>query len=47
VITKAPSAGAYRTDIAQDAVDELDAEGVDVHGTDWTKANIKVTPNGS
>jgi NitT/TauT family transport system substrate-binding protein len=47
VITKAPSADAYRTDIAQNAVDELDSEGVDVHGNDWKKATIKVTPGGS
>jgi NitT/TauT family transport system substrate-binding protein len=47
VITKAPSADAYRTDIAQDAVDELDAEGVDVNGTGWKKANVKVTPGGA
>jgi len=47
VISKAPSADAYRTDIAQDAVDELDAEGVDVNGSDWKKANIKVTPGGA
>jgi NitT/TauT family transport system substrate-binding protein len=47
VISKAPSADAYRTDIAQRAVDELDAEGVDVNGSDWKKENIKVTPGGS
>ena len=47
VISKAPSPDAYRTDIAQDAVDELDAEGVDVNGNDWKKENIKVTPGGS
>src|SRR5215210_3951351 len=46
VISKAPSADAYRTDIAQDAVDELDAEGVDVNGSDWKKGNLKVTPGG-
>ena len=47
VISKAPSGDAYRTDIAQDAVDELDAEGVDVSGSDWKKADIKVTPGGA
>jgi NitT/TauT family transport system substrate-binding protein len=47
VISKAPSPDAYRTDIAQDAVDELDAEGVDVNGSDWKKANIKVVAGGS
>jgi NitT/TauT family transport system substrate-binding protein len=47
VISKAPSADAYRTDIAQRAVDELDAEGVDVHGDSWKKEAIKVTPGGA
>jgi NitT/TauT family transport system substrate-binding protein len=47
VISKAPSPDAYRTDLAQEAVDELDAEGVDVNGSDWKKANIKVTPGGA
>ncbi len=47
VISKAASADAYRTDLAQEAVDELDAEGVDVNGSDWKKANIKVTPGGA
>jgi NitT/TauT family transport system substrate-binding protein len=47
VISKAPSQDAYRTDLAQEAVDELDAEGVDVNGTDWKKANVKVTPGGA
>ncbi len=47
VIKKAPSADAYRTDIAQDAVDELDASGVDVHGDSWKKQTVKVTPGGA
>jgi NitT/TauT family transport system substrate-binding protein len=47
VISKAPTPDAYRTDLAQEAVDELDAEGVDVNGNDWKKANIKVTPGGA
>ena len=47
VIKQAPTADAYRTDLAQDAVDELDAAGVDVHGDSWTKQNVKVTPKGA
>jgi len=47
VISKAPSADAYMTDIAQRAVDELDAEGVDVNGDSWKKEAIKVTPGGA
>jgi len=47
VIKKAPSADAYRTDIAQDAVDELDASGADVNGSDYQKPAVKVTPKGA
>ena len=47
VIKKAPSADAYRTDIAQDAVDELDASGADVNGSDYEKPAVKVTPKGA
>src|SRR5512132_2121236 len=47
VIKKAPSPDAYRTDLAQDAVDEISAEGVDVNGNDYKKVNVKVTPKGS
>jgi NitT/TauT family transport system substrate-binding protein len=47
VIKKAPSSDAYRTDLAQDAVDEISAEGVDVNGNDYKKVTVKVTPKGS
>jgi len=47
VISKAPSADAYRTDLAQDAVDEISAEGADVNGNDYTKPAVKVTPKGA
>ena len=47
VIKKAPSPDAYRTDLAQDAVDELTAEGQDVNGSGYKKATVKVTPKGS
>jgi NitT/TauT family transport system substrate-binding protein len=46
VIKKAPSADAYRTDLAQDAVDEISAEGVDVNGSDYHKPAVKVTAGG-
>ena len=46
VIKNAPSADAYRTDIAQDAVDELSAAGADVNGGNYTKPPVKVTPKG-
>ena len=47
VISKAPSADAYRTDLAQDAVDEISAEGEDVNGEGYTKPAVKVTPKGA
>jgi len=47
VIKKAPSSDAYRTDLAQDAVDEISAEGVDVNGSDYKKPAVKVTPKGA
>jgi NitT/TauT family transport system substrate-binding protein len=46
VIKKAPTAGAYRTDIAKAAVATLKQDGVDVFGKSWHKASIKVTPGG-
>jgi NitT/TauT family transport system substrate-binding protein len=47
VIKQAPSADAYRTDLAQDAQDEVSAEGVDVNGNDFKKVTVKVTPKGA
>jgi NitT/TauT family transport system substrate-binding protein len=47
VIKKTPSSDAYRTDLAQDAVDEISAEGVDVNGSDYKKVTVKVTPKGA
>jgi NitT/TauT family transport system substrate-binding protein len=47
VIKKAPSADAYRTDLAQGAQDEISAEGLDVNGSDYTKPPVKVTPKGA
>jgi NitT/TauT family transport system substrate-binding protein len=45
VISKAPS-GAYRTDLAQKAVSELKAAGVDVSGSSWKPANVTLTAGG-
>ncbi len=41
----APEAG-YRTDLAEAAIQELEADGEDVNGDDWTKAEVEVTPGG-
>jgi NitT/TauT family transport system substrate-binding protein len=47
VISKEPSSDAYRSDLAQDAVDEISAEGADVNGDGYTKPAVKVTPKGA
>jgi NitT/TauT family transport system substrate-binding protein len=47
VIKKPAGEEAYMTDIAQRAVDEISAEGEDVNGEDYKKANVKVTPKGA
>jgi NitT/TauT family transport system substrate-binding protein len=47
VIKQTPSSDAYRTDLAQDAQDEVAAEGMDVNGKDYTKPPVKVTPKGA
>jgi NitT/TauT family transport system substrate-binding protein len=46
IITAAPSDDAYRTDLAQAAVDALTAAGVDVNGTDYAPIDVQVTPGG-
>jgi NitT/TauT family transport system substrate-binding protein len=46
VIKKAPTAGAYRTDLATAAVATLKAKGLDVNGANWKPLNVKVTPGG-
>jgi NitT/TauT family transport system substrate-binding protein len=42
----APDAGAYRTDLAQKAVDDLKAKGVDVAGAGYTPKSVQVTKGG-
>ena len=46
VIKKAPSAAATNYTYAGQAMSQLKAAGVDVNGTSWKKANIKVTEGG-
>jgi NitT/TauT family transport system substrate-binding protein len=46
VIKKAPTAGAYRTDLAAKAVALLKKQGLDVNGSSWKPANVKVTAGG-
>jgi NitT/TauT family transport system substrate-binding protein len=46
VIAEEPSEGAFRTDLAQQAIDELTEEGVDVTGADWEAETVEITPGG-
>jgi len=45
-IIKQPPSGAYRVDLAKAAVRQLKAQGLDVYGKKWKKANVKVTEGG-
>jgi NitT/TauT family transport system substrate-binding protein len=46
-IIKAPATNdAYRTDLAEAAVAELEEDGEDVRGEDWEKPEVEVTPGG-
>ncbi len=46
VLKAAPDANAYRTDLAQKAVDALKAAGVDVTGASYQPKQVEITPNG-
>jgi NitT/TauT family transport system substrate-binding protein len=46
IITKPATDDAYRTDIAEAAVQELKDDGVDVNGSDWKKETVQVTAGG-
>jgi NitT/TauT family transport system substrate-binding protein len=45
-IQKAPTAGAYRADLAKAAVASLKAKGIDVNGKSYKPLNVKVTAGG-
>jgi NitT/TauT family transport system substrate-binding protein len=46
VVKKPATNDAYRTDLAQAAVDALKSDGLDVNGNDWKKATVQVTEGG-
>ena len=46
VIKKAPTAGAYRTDLAKKAVALLKAKGLDVNGLSWKPETVTLTAGG-
>jgi NitT/TauT family transport system substrate-binding protein len=47
VLKAAPSAEAYRTDLAQQAVDSLKAEGLDVTGANYAPKTVEITEGGN
>jgi NitT/TauT family transport system substrate-binding protein len=46
VIKKAPTPGAYRTDLAKKAVAMLKKQGLDVNGKSWKPATVTLTAGG-
>jgi NitT/TauT family transport system substrate-binding protein len=46
IIKKPATDAAYRTDLAEAAVEDLRDDGVDVEGLNWKKPKVKVTPGG-
>jgi NitT/TauT family transport system substrate-binding protein len=47
VISKPASDDSYRTDIAEEAMNELKDDDMDVNGTDWQKETVQVTEGGT
>ena len=46
ILTAEPDEGAYRTDIAEEAVANLREAGVDVVGNDWQRITVELRPGG-
>jgi NitT/TauT family transport system substrate-binding protein len=46
IIKKQPDEGAYRTDLAQKALDELNRQGLDTQGLDFKKRTVQLTKGG-
>jgi len=46
LLAAAPTDGAFRTDIAEEAVANLVAAGIDVNGNDFARLDVEVTPGG-
>jgi NitT/TauT family transport system substrate-binding protein len=46
LLAAAPTDGAFRTDIAEEAVANLEAAGIDVNGNDFARLDVGVTPGG-
>jgi ABC-type taurine transport system ATPase subunit len=46
VTKKQPDEGAYRTDLARKALDELNRQGLDTQGLDFKKRTVQLTKGG-
>jgi NitT/TauT family transport system substrate-binding protein len=46
ILAAAPDDGAFRTDIAAEAIANLEAAGIDVNGSGFTRLDVGVTPGG-
>ena len=47
ILTAPPSDGSFRTDIVEEALANLEADGVDITGAGFTKADVEVTEGGN
>jgi NitT/TauT family transport system substrate-binding protein len=47
ILSAAPTDGAFRTDIAEEAIANLEADGLDVNGNGFTKGEVAVTEGGN
>jgi NitT/TauT family transport system substrate-binding protein len=47
ILTAEPEPGAYRTDIVETALANLEAAGLDVNGEGWSKIEVEVTEGGN
>ncbi len=47
ILSEAPTDGAFRNDIVEEAIANLEADGVDVNGSDFVKATVEVTEGGN
>ena len=47
ILKAAPTDGAFRTDIAKDAIDNLKADGVDVIGSGWSPITVELKEGGN
>jgi len=46
ILAEAPDDGAFRTDIAEEAVANLEAAGIDVNGNDFARITVEITEGG-